>query len=300
MTRRADGDAGDRASGENRRRRGTGATGIRPKLPPALAAIVEKRERVTILPNDTGGRRRHPLPERARRNLGAALTAQLATLSNGLRIVTDRIETVATVSLGLWVDVGTRHRTAKGQRRRPFPRAHGVQGHKAAQRARHRRGDRGGRRPPQRPNLARKHRLLRQGAEGGCRPRARHPRRHPQHSTFEPQELERGTPSSCRRSNRPTTRPTTSSSIISRSAPSPTRRWEGRCSAVPRSSESCRARRSSPICADHYDASRMVLSASGEAPRPRPRCRARRQAAVGDARRRSPPGVRRDGALRQY
>jgi predicted Zn-dependent peptidase len=36
----------------------------------------------------------------------------LATLPNGLRIVTDRIDTVATVSLGLWVDVGTRHEPA--------------------------------------------------------------------------------------------------------------------------------------------------------------------------------------------
>jgi predicted Zn-dependent peptidase len=36
----------------------------------------------------------------------------LATLSNGLRIVTDRIPTVETVSLGLWVDVGTRHEPA--------------------------------------------------------------------------------------------------------------------------------------------------------------------------------------------
>jgi predicted Zn-dependent peptidase len=35
-----------------------------------------------------------------------------ATLSNGLRIVTDRLDTVATVSLGLWVDVGTRHEPA--------------------------------------------------------------------------------------------------------------------------------------------------------------------------------------------
>jgi len=37
------------------------------------------------------------------------MTVTLATLSNGLRIVTDRIETVDTVSLGLWIDVGTRH-----------------------------------------------------------------------------------------------------------------------------------------------------------------------------------------------
>jgi len=37
------------------------------------------------------------------------MTTQLATLANGLRIVTDRIDTVDTVSLGIWVDVGTRH-----------------------------------------------------------------------------------------------------------------------------------------------------------------------------------------------
>jgi predicted Zn-dependent peptidase len=36
------------------------------------------------------------------------MTTGLATLPNGLRIVTDRIDTVATASLGLWVDVGTR------------------------------------------------------------------------------------------------------------------------------------------------------------------------------------------------
>jgi predicted Zn-dependent peptidase len=41
------------------------------------------------------------------------MTVGLATLPNGLRIVTDRIDTVATVSLGLWVDVGTRHEPAK-------------------------------------------------------------------------------------------------------------------------------------------------------------------------------------------
>jgi predicted Zn-dependent peptidase len=37
------------------------------------------------------------------------MSVRLATLDNGLRIVTDRIDTVDTVSLGLWVEVGTRH-----------------------------------------------------------------------------------------------------------------------------------------------------------------------------------------------
>jgi predicted Zn-dependent peptidase len=51
-----------------------------------------------------GGKRQHD---------GESMTIGLATLSNGLRIVTDRIDTVATVSLGLWVDVGTRHEPAR-------------------------------------------------------------------------------------------------------------------------------------------------------------------------------------------
>ncbi len=37
------------------------------------------------------------------------MTTCLATLDNGLRIVTDRIDSVDTISLGLWVDVGTRN-----------------------------------------------------------------------------------------------------------------------------------------------------------------------------------------------
>jgi predicted Zn-dependent peptidase len=37
------------------------------------------------------------------------MTTKLATLPNGLRIVTDSIASVDTVSLGLWIDVGTRH-----------------------------------------------------------------------------------------------------------------------------------------------------------------------------------------------
>src|SRR5215472_5840062 len=40
------------------------------------------------------------------------MTTQLSTLANGLRIATDRVETVDTVSLGIWIDVGTRHEPA--------------------------------------------------------------------------------------------------------------------------------------------------------------------------------------------
>jgi predicted Zn-dependent peptidase len=41
------------------------------------------------------------------------MTIGLSTLANGLRIATDRIDTVDTISLGLWVDVGTRHESAE-------------------------------------------------------------------------------------------------------------------------------------------------------------------------------------------
>ena len=37
------------------------------------------------------------------------MTIELSRLKNGLQIATDRIETVDTVSLGVWVDIGTRH-----------------------------------------------------------------------------------------------------------------------------------------------------------------------------------------------
>src|SRR5579864_7275255 len=38
---------------------------------------------------------------------------ELSKLKNRLQIATDRIETVDTVSLGIWVDVGTRHEPAE-------------------------------------------------------------------------------------------------------------------------------------------------------------------------------------------
>ena len=40
------------------------------------------------------------------------MATQLSTLPNGLQVATDRIDTVDTVSLGIWVDVGTRHERA--------------------------------------------------------------------------------------------------------------------------------------------------------------------------------------------
>ena len=40
------------------------------------------------------------------------MTVQVTRLANGMRVVTDRMDSVETVSLGVWVDVGTRHEPA--------------------------------------------------------------------------------------------------------------------------------------------------------------------------------------------
>src|SRR5258708_13695378 len=40
------------------------------------------------------------------------MTVRLSTLPGGFRVVTDRMDEVETVSLGVWVDVGTRHEPA--------------------------------------------------------------------------------------------------------------------------------------------------------------------------------------------
>ncbi|WP_404380852.1 M16 family metallopeptidase [Caenispirillum salinarum] len=41
------------------------------------------------------------------------MSISVTTLPNGLRVCTDRVDTVETVSLGAWVDVGTRHEPAE-------------------------------------------------------------------------------------------------------------------------------------------------------------------------------------------
>ena len=161
------------------------ATGIRPALPPALAEIIEKprtdrpfcrtmstRSRASSALTRAGRSRRRHIQE-VRHDHRARDAAERAA---------HRHRPHRYRGHGLARAVGRCRHKARGagdQRRRAFSRTHGVQGHRAAQRPRHRRGDRGGRRPPQRLYLARKHRVLRQGAEGGSAARARHPRRHP-------------------------------------------------------------------------------------------------------------------------
>src|SRR4029077_15148399 len=41
------------------------------------------------------------------------MSVQVTTLANGLRVATDRMDSVETVSLGVWADVGTRNESAE-------------------------------------------------------------------------------------------------------------------------------------------------------------------------------------------
>ncbi|MBO0735943.1 MAG: insulinase family protein [Alphaproteobacteria bacterium] len=41
------------------------------------------------------------------------MTTKITTLANGLRIASDPVDTVETVSLGMWIDIGTRHEPPK-------------------------------------------------------------------------------------------------------------------------------------------------------------------------------------------
>ena len=41
------------------------------------------------------------------------MTVQLTTLPNGLRVITEELPGIATATLGLWVEVGTRHESSE-------------------------------------------------------------------------------------------------------------------------------------------------------------------------------------------
>ncbi len=150
------------------------------------------------------------------------MNVKISRLSNGLIVITDPMPQLESAVVGVWVNCGARNESRAADGRLAHARAHGVQGHAAAQRARHRRGDRSGRRFPQRLHEPRADRVPRARAEGRCAAGARHPRRHSHRA-----DLRSGANSiasarwCCRRSARRATRPTTSSSIISRPATYP-------------------------------------------------------------------------------
>ena len=59
-------------------------------------------------------------------------------LPNGVRVITERMPHVRSVSVGIWVGTGSRQETGDAERHHPLHRAHAVQGHHLPQR----RGDR--------------------------------------------------------------------------------------------------------------------------------------------------------------
>ena len=52
-------------------------------------------------------------------------------LANGLRVVSHRMPSLESVSMGIWVGVGARHEIARAARHLAPARAHGLQGHRA-------------------------------------------------------------------------------------------------------------------------------------------------------------------------
>ena len=94
-------------------------------------------------------------------------------LPGGLRVITEAMPTVRSVSFGVWVGVGSRDETPP-RRRVALPRAPAVQGHQAAHAAGDLRRPRRGRRRDERVHRQGVHLLLRAGARR--RPAAGHRR----------------------------------------------------------------------------------------------------------------------------
>ena len=160
------------------------ATGERPALPPRLADLFQRTERVDGLPNDVEALKeliddRMAARSEQRPRVRDMSEVKVTTLANGLRVAVDEMPEVESASLGIWVACGTRHEIGRAQRHGAHAGAHGVQGHPDPLGARHRRGDRECRRQPQRLYRPRDHRLSRLGPEGGRGARRRDGGRHP-------------------------------------------------------------------------------------------------------------------------
>ena len=91
-------------------------------------------------------------------------TVRRTVLPNGLRILTEAIPAMRSVSFGVWVGVGSRDEAPASRRRLALPGAPAVQGHQAAHRAGHLGQHRGGRRRDERVHHEGIHLLLRAGA----------------------------------------------------------------------------------------------------------------------------------------
>ena len=93
---------------------------------------------------------------------------RLTRLPNGLTIVSEHMPRVETVSFGAYVAAGTRHESAAENGVSHFLEHMAFKGTEKRDAAGDRPRDRECRRPPERLHRPREHRLLLQGAEGGC------------------------------------------------------------------------------------------------------------------------------------
>ena len=172
----------------------------------------------------------------ARRRAGRGVSVRVTSLPSGCASSPTPTPHLQTAAIGVFVGAGSRHE--RDERARPLAsaRAHGVQGHAPAQRARDRRGDRERRRRPQRRDRRRADRLFRPCAGRGRRARARHLADILTDSASTRRNSSARRTSSCRRSARSRTRPTIWCSISSPPPPGRTSRSAGRSSARARAS----------------------------------------------------------------
>ena len=97
---------------------------------------------------------------------------------NGVRLITERMDHLRSVSVGVWLTRGSRDEPVDQQRHRALHRAHALQGHGHPLGRRHRAGHRLGRRPPRCVHGQGVRELLHQGARRAPAVRVGHPRRH--------------------------------------------------------------------------------------------------------------------------
>ena len=163
--------------------------------------------------------------------------------------------TSPSVTVGIWVENGSRYETPRAGRHLALPRAPLLQGHGAADGGADRGGDRRGRRRAERVHRQGVHLLLREGAARAPAARARPPRRHLHCTRASPRRRSSASArSSSRRSRRSRTRPTTTSTIsstwpsgrgIRSSRPVAGTRGDGR--AAPRGTTSCASSRRATV-----------------------------------------------------
>ena len=186
------------------------------------------------------------------------------TLANGLRLVTEAMPHVRSVSIGVWLTRGSRHEPRRARRHRPLRRAHALQGHDQPLGRGHRAAGGLDRRPARRLHLEGIRRLLHQGARRAPAARDRHPvRSRLATRPSRPRTSSARRRSSSKRSRWSRTRPTISCTSSSRRRSGTAIRWDARFSGRRRASRRSTSRRCGAISATPTWRSNFVVVAVG-------------------------------------